>query len=113
MKRTALENWIMETEKLPELDRELLEKLQLERLNKALQRLRERGGFYKDYPQQLENLDELKTLPFTDAAMLAAKPGSFLVTSQSEVSKVISGATSGTTGPAKRVFIQKKILSTP
>ena len=104
MKRTALENWIMEIEKLPELNRELLEKLQLERLNETLLRLRERGGFYKDYPQQLASLDELKTLPFTDAAMLSAKPGSFLVTSQSKVSKVISGATSGTTGPAKRVF---------
>ena len=36
--------------------------------------------------------------------MLAEQSGKFLLTSQSEVSRVISGATSGTTGPAKRVF---------
>lgn len=40
--------------------------------------------------------------------MLAKNPGAFLLTSQSEVSRVISGATSGTTGPAKRVFYTQK-----
>ena len=40
--------------------------------------------------------------------MLSAAPGKFLTTSQSEVSRVISGATSGTTGPAKRVFYTER-----
>ena len=52
----------------------------------------------------MENLKELETLPFTTPAMLGEHPGAYLLTSQSEVSRVISGATSGTTGPAKRVF---------
>ena len=104
MNRTKLENWICEIEALPELTREGLEALQLKRLNDTLARLRERGGFYKDYPEKLGNLSDLQKLPFTTAADLSAQPGKFLLTSQSEVSRVISGATSGTTGPAKRVF---------
>jgi len=108
MKRTNLENWIETTEALPELSREGLEGLQLRRLNETLVRLKERKGFYKDYPSKLDSLSDLHKLPFTTAADLSAHPGQFLLTSQSEVSRVISGATSGTTGPAKRVFYTAK-----
>ena len=104
MRRTALENWIETTEALPKLTREGLEALQLRRLNETLKRLKDRGGFYRDYPEKLESLEQLRTLPFTTAEDLSVFPGKFLVTSQSEVSRVISGATSGTTGTAKRVF---------
>ena len=104
MRRTNLENWIETTEGLPKLTREALEELQLTRLNETLARLKARGGFYKDYPEKLDALSDLQKLPFTTAQMLSEYPGKFLLTSQSEVSRVISGATSGTTGPAKRVF---------
>ena len=108
MNRTKLENWIETIEALPELTREGLEALQLERLNETLARVKARGGFYREYPEKLEALSELQTLPFTTAADLAAFPNRFLLTSQSEVSRVISGATSGTTGPAKRVFYTER-----
>ena len=104
MKRTKLENWIEQIEALPELTREGLESLQLRQLNETLAKLKARGGFYKDYPEKLDSLSDLQKLPFTTAADLSSYPGKFLLTSQSEVSRVISGATSGTTGPAKRVF---------
>lgn len=104
MNKTRLDNWICEVESLPELTREGLERLQLRRLNETLARLKARGGIYAGYPEKLESLAQLETLPFTTAAMLAENPGAFLLTSQSEVSRVISGATSGTTGPSKRVF---------
>ena len=104
MKRTNLDTWIEKTEALPELTREGLEALQLRRLNETLARVKAREGFYRDYPEKLDSLAELQKLPFTTAADLSAHPGKFLLTSQSEVSRVISGATSGTTGPAKRVF---------
>ena len=104
MKRTALDHWIEKIEALPNITREGLEALQLQRLNETLARLSQRGGFYRDYPEKLDTLEQLQTLPFTTAEDLAAHPEKFLLTSQSEVSRVISGATSGTTGPAKRVF---------
>ena len=104
MKRTNLENWIEKTEALPQLTREGLDALQLGRLNETLTRVKARGGFYKDYPEKIDKLEDLRQLPFTTAKMLADHPEKFLITSQSEVSRVISGATSGTTGIAKRVF---------
>ena len=104
MKRTNLDSSIETIEGIPHLTRENLEQLQLRRLNEILKRLKDRGGFYKDYPEKLDSLADLQKLPFTRAEDLSAYPGKFLLTSQSEVSRVISGATSGTTGPAKRVF---------
>lgn len=108
MRKTRLDNWICEVESLPELTREGLDALQLRRLNETLARLKKRGGIYAGYPEKLENLSQLALLPFTTPAMLAEHPGAFLLTSQSEVSRVISGATSGTTGPAKRVFYTQR-----
>lgn len=108
MKRTNLDTWIETTERIPHPTRENLEQLQLHRLNEMLKRLKDRGGFYKDYPEKLASLADLRNLPFTRAEDLSASPGKFLLTSQSEVSRVISGATSGTTGPAKRVFYTEK-----
>ena len=104
MERTKLDHWIEQTEDIPRLTRENLETLQLRRLNETLARLKAREGFYRDFPEKLEALADLRKLPFTTAADLSAQPGKFLLTSQSEVSRIISGATSGTTGTAKRVF---------
>ena len=104
MNKTKLENWIERIEALPDLTREGLEALQLRRLNKILLRLKNRRGFYGNYPEKLEKLEDLSELPFTTPEMLASAPGKFLLTSQSEVSRIISGATSGTTGKSKRVF---------
>ena len=108
MKRTRLDNWICETESLPVLTRAGLDTLQLWRPTETPARLKERGGISAAYPARLDNLAQLAQLPFTTPAMLAKSPGSFLLTSQSEVSRVISGATSGTTGPAKRVFYTRR-----
>lgn len=104
MEKTKLEQWIGQTENLPELSREALDALQLRRLNETLQRLHARFGDRCPYPERLESLAQLQNLPFTTPNMLSNHPGQFLLTSQSEVSRVISGATSGTTGAAKRVF---------
>lgn len=108
MRRTNLEKWIENIEALPELTREGLESIQLNRLNETLGRVKARGGIYKNIPDHLEKLEDLQTLPFTTEKMLADMPGRFLLTSQAEVSRVISGATSGTTGPAKRVFYTER-----
>ena len=91
MRRTNLENWIETIEALPHLTREGLEELQLRRLNETLARLKDRGGFYRDYPEKLDSLSDLQKLPFTTPRMLSEAPGRFLLTSQSEVNRVISG----------------------
>lgn len=104
MTRTRLDAFIEKLEGIDHLTRENLEELQLRRLNEMLSRMRESKVHYQNLPERLERLSDLQRLPFTTAEMLAEHPGRYLLTSQSDVTRVISGATSGTTGPAKRVF---------
>lgn len=100
MNRTKLEQWIKTVEGIPYLTRENLQELQLRRLNETLARLQKSQGL----PREVSSLEALSCLPFTTPQMLSEHPGRYLATSQAQVSRVISGATSGTTGPAKRVF---------
>ena len=86
------------------LKREEIEKVQLQRLNLVLEREKQRGGFYSGLPEKLESLDELKKLPFTTEEDLRLHGEEMLVVSQSEVEKIITDSTSGTTGKSKRVF---------
>ena len=110
MKRAALENWICSLEGFETLTRGALEELQLRRLNELLARERARGGFYARLPERLGSLAELAALPFTTPEQLAENAAGLLLTSTAEVRRIISDATSGTTGPAKRVFYTERDL---
>lgn len=111
MRKTRLKNWICEVEGLSALDRETLEDIQLLRLNELLAREKARGGFYKGLPERLGSLAELRRLPFTTPEQLAENAPGLLLTSQAEVSRIISGATSGTTGPSKRIFYTERDIA--
>lgn len=104
MTRTRLDALICEQEGLESLTRADIRRIQLERLNALLARERERGGFYSGLPAHLDALAELSELPFTTQTELAENAGAMLLCSQSEVQRVISDVTSGTTGIGKRVF---------
>ena len=94
----------MKAEALPSVIRESLDLLQIKKLNAVLKREKVRGGFYKDLPEHLDSLAELQTLPFTTDEDLAQNAPGLLLCSQAEIQRVLSDATSGTTGAAKRVF---------
>ena len=104
MTRSRIDDFIMRQEALPEITRESLEALQLKKLNAVLKREKERGGFYRELPERLESLEELRELPFTTEEDLAHHAPGLLLCSQAEIRRVLSDATSGTTGAAKRVF---------
>lgn len=110
MNKTKLDDWICRVESLPELNREILEELQLRGLNETLSRVAARAGAYAGLPKRLSSLDELKNLPFTTSDMLSQAPGKFLLLSQGEIQRVISGDTSGTTGAPKRIFYTARDL---
>ncbi len=104
MEKSRIDKYIRKTEALPEVNRESLDALQLRKLNAILRREKARGGFYKDLPEHLDSLDELRTLPFTTEEDLAQNTTGLLLCSQAEIQRILSDATSGTTGAAKRVF---------
>ena len=95
---------LVRQEGLRDLSRAGIEAMQLQKLNALLRRERERGGFYAGLPERLDSLAELAALPFTTEEDLAQNAAGLLLCSQSRVQRVLSDATSGTTGAAKRVF---------
>ena len=95
---------IMAQEGMAVVSRPAIEAVQLRMLNALLKREKARGGFYSGLPDHLDSLRGLAALPFTTDEDLAHRAGGMLLTSQGEVQRVLSDATSGTTGAAKRVF---------
>ena len=110
MKTSRLDALICRQEGISRLDRETIEAIQLKKLNRLLERERVRGGFYRDVAERLRTLDGLADLPFTTDEDLARYSSGLLLTSQSAVQRVVSDATSGTTGTAKRVFYTENDL---
>ena len=101
---SRLDALIAEQEGLERVDRETIEAIQLKKLNRLLAREKERGGFYRDLPERIASLARLPDLPFTTEEDLARNASSLLLCSQAQIQRVLSDATSGTTGAAKRVF---------
>ena len=110
MNISRLDALVCEQEQLANLDRDTIEGIQLKKLNRLLARERLRGGFYRDAAERLRTLDGLADLPFTTDEDLARYSGGLLLTSQSAVQRVVSDATSGTTGESKRVFYTENDL---
>lgn len=104
MNISRIDDFIIRQEGLEKADRQSIEKMQLEKLNRQLEREKMRSGFYKDLPERMDSLEELPLLPFTTDEDLARNAAGLLLCSQSEILRVLSDATSGTTGAAKRVF---------
>lgn len=100
----ALDVWVREKEGLPVLTREAVEELQLNKLNRLLKRERERGGFYRNLPDHLSYLSALSGLPFTTEEDLKDQGHRMVLLSQSQVERIRTEETSGTTGRAKRVY---------
>ena len=104
MSLSRIDALLLAQEGLTPVTRASIEKLQLRKLNALLAREKERGGFYRDLPDHLDSLSALASLPFTTDEELAHHAPGLLLRSQAEVQRVLSDATSGTTGAAKRVF---------
>ena len=94
----------MRQERLQSLSRKEMEAVQLKKLNRVLALEKAREGFYRDLPEHLDSLRDLEALPFTTDEDLARNAPGLLLRSQAEIQRVLSDATSGTTGAAKRVF---------
>ena len=104
MRPSRIDALLLAQEGLKNISRASIEEMQLEKLNALLAREKERGGFYRDLPAHLGSLSDLASLPFTTDEDLAHNAPGLLLRSQAEVQRVLSDATSGTTGAAKRVF---------
>jgi phenylacetate-CoA ligase len=112
IKKTPLEAWIKErTGHGPEetFTREILEEDQLIRLKKTVERVKAGSRFYKQIlagfsVDELSSVSDIVKLPFTSVKDIAGDPFAFSCVSQSDISRVMTVSTSGTTGNPKRIF---------
>ena len=102
----ALDLWLgRKLRQGPPIGRAALERHQLQCLRETLRWARERSPFYRQLQAtELAELGAIARLPFTTAEDLAADPLRLLAVSQSEVNRVVTLHTSGTTASPKRLF---------
>jgi phenylacetate-coenzyme A ligase PaaK-like adenylate-forming protein len=106
---TPLEPWIARKIGVSDLTRAALSDYQLQKVRETLDLIRGTSPFYRRYlaqsPEDIESLDDLRRFPFTTADDIRQRPHDFLCVSQSEIHRVVTLNTSGTTGAPKRIFL--------
>ena len=115
---TPLDPWIRSKINLPlgrPLTREALSSYQLEKLRELLAYVRRSSPFYQkllaSWPDDpLPSLDDLAGLPFITPSDLRENGLGLLCVSQSEVARIVTLQSSGTTAQPKRIFFTEEDL---
>ncbi len=119
MQISPLHTWIaaeLDQDPNSDLDLVALRALQLERLNRTLAHASANSPFYQNRFQNrqrrpLDSLQGLTELPFTSADDLRQQGLQMLGVSQSAIERVVTLESSGTTGPAKRLYFTGEELA--
>jgi phenylacetate-coenzyme A ligase PaaK-like adenylate-forming protein len=111
LRKTPLEDWIAHRVQVTPaaLTRDDIEGYQLAKLRETVQWARARSPFYRRHlcgldESRFRSVDDLRRIPLTTTARLADLSAQFVCVSQAEVARVVTLATSGTTGEPKRLF---------
>lgn len=115
MKRTPLENWIIQKTGISDRNRSALESYQLKKLKETVEYAKKNSRFYSEHLKNLheetiQSMDDIRSLPFTFPQDISQNPLDFLCVSQREVARVVTLNTSGTSGEGKRVFFSGEDL---
>ncbi len=120
MLKTPLEIWIQGKIAITKgpavsLTRSRLEAYQLQKIRETLSYVRRNSPFYRHLPGDVEThpvqrLEDMARLPFTTSADLKRHPLRFLCVSQTGIERCVTLQSSGTTGPAKRLFFTREDL---
>jgi phenylacetate-CoA ligase len=110
IEKTPLEAWIRARISSPEdvpFTRSLVRSYQMRKLAATFTYVKEKSPFYRDLFSGLAepmDFDGFSHLPFTNPRDIREKGLKMLCVSQDEIERVVTLATSGTTGEAKRLF---------
>jgi phenylacetate-CoA ligase len=112
---TPLDTWIKEKIDLTDvsLTRQSITKYQLKKLQETIDLAYRNSPFYHDLlqgiaEQKLTCLEDLTRLPFTSEEDIKSNALQMLCVSQSEINRVVTLDTSGTTGKPKRLYFTKE-----
>lgn len=86
------------------LTRETLDAYTLSSFNALLAHARQNAPFYRTYPERVDSLREVEKLPTIDAEAIQEEGHRMLCVSQSEIDRILTVESSGTTGKAKRLY---------
>ena len=88
VKRSNIDAMICKQEGITEITRDEIHRIQLEKLNIVLKKEKKNERvFYRDLPERLESLIDLRSLPFTTETDLARDGGRMLLCSQGKYRK--------------------------
>lgn len=116
MEPTPLENWIIRKSGIGVSSRKLLEEYQLELIRKTIDYTKNNSQFYCE---QLKNINsdelcsfsDMRKIPFTFPQDIQIEPFRFLCVPQSEIKRVVTLNTTGTSGKEKRIFFSEEDLN--
>lgn len=115
MKKTPLENWIIEKTCIEGRNRQALEEYQLCQIRKTLEYAKKNSRFYAEQlkgidTDKIRTFEDFQTLPFTWPREIQEEPYRFLCVPQSEITRIVSLKSTGTSGKEKRVFFTEEDL---
>ena len=115
MKKTPLEDWIVNRTGIAAGNQTELEAYQLKKILETINYARKNSAFYKNHlaaigPGTINSLDDVKNIPFTAAEELQKAPYSFVCVPQQKIDRIVTLNTSGTNGERKRLFFTEQDL---
>ncbi len=114
MRLSPLHPWVAHKLGCPpeQLTRREIEAYQLRQIQQTLQFVRQKSRFYRRHlataPLELASLEALAEFPFTTPDDIRCNPWPFLCVSQSDIERVVTLESSGTTGDPKRLYFTKE-----
>jgi phenylacetate-CoA ligase len=116
MKITPLENWIVNRTGIGSRSKEALEEYQWKQLRNTLHYAKENSRFYKEKLahidiSSIQSIKEFDSIPFTFPEDIRKNSLDFLCVSQTEVKRIITINTSGTSGDEKRIYFTEEDLN--
>lgn len=115
MKVTPLENWIIERTHLASKSQEALKAYQLGELVKTLTYAKEKSRFYQERLREsdlnsISSLQDFEQIAFTTAEDIKRNSLDFICVPSSDIERIVTLNTSGTTGDEKRIFFTHEDL---
>lgn len=115
MKVTPLENWIVERTQLAHKSQEALRAYQLEKLIKKLAYTKEKSRFYQERLSDsdlnsITSFQDFEQIAFTTHEDIKRNCLDFICVCSSDIERIVTLNTSGTTGDEKRIFFTHEDL---
>lgn len=105
--RSPLDEWIHAKHGIHVEDREAIIKWQIARLNKILSLAKTKSSFYREHLKGIQpicKISDMDKVPFTDAEVLRREGMRMLCVPPSEIERIVTLQTSGTTDHPKRLY---------